>query len=132
MQAREKLRQEVYRAFERTGAATYQSGSWDIMVSTNETWLNFGLLGQRRVLVVIDYRDRCRIQVSRLFDAPDGKTAHAMHADGEGDTVIAVIPASTPNLGEDVVRIVREVLSGIEPRESAAGWKPLVIQKAGI
>jgi hypothetical protein len=107
MSNRDEKCREIEEAFKRAQVGTRHQRMDEMPYSAVTAWLNYGFRGQRRVTVTVDDQGDCRVSLSRLYDVPENKTGDDMLVD-EPIPLLFSLPASTPDLGNEIVRRVRE------------------------
>jgi hypothetical protein len=106
MAVRDAKSLEVKRAFERAQVGVIHQRNPGMPHCSVIAYLNYGFGGQRQVTVTIEDDGDCRVFMSKLYQVPEGKTG------GDIDLgpvpLLFTLPGTTPEVGEAIVRRVRE------------------------
>ncbi len=114
MAVRDARSEEIKLAFEGAHVGVVYQRNPGMPYSSVIAYLNYGFGGQRQVIVTIEDNGDCRVFMTKLYDVPPGKKGSEIDP-GEIPLLLA-LPGTTVNLGETIVRKVRE--ASIESSET--------------
>ncbi len=106
MAVRDARSDEIIRAFQRAQLGVVHQRSPGMPYSSVIAYINYGFGGQRQVIVTVEDSGDCQVFLTKLYEVPVGETGRGIDV-GQVPLLIA-FSGTTPNLGETIVRRVRQ------------------------
>src|SRR5262245_45966537 len=106
MALRDSLCEEIKLAFEQAGVGVVYQRNESRPYSSIIAYLNYGFGGQRQSLVTVSDNGDSNVYMSKIYNVPPGRTGR--NVDPGQMPLSFTLPHLTPDLGETIVRRVRQ------------------------